>query len=153
MSASGTGGFTLQIAQRFRAPPEVLFRAWTEPEQLKRWWGPGGFTVPECAIDLRPGGRYRIVMQPPDRAAHVLSGTYIAVEPPTRLVYTWSFDGTQADDGAESLVTVEFRAVGDETEVTVLQERLPNQPSRDMHRDGWKGSLDRLRALVEPPAG
>jgi uncharacterized protein YndB with AHSA1/START domain len=91
-------------------------------------------------------------MQPPDRAAHVLSGTYVTVERPSRLVYTWTWQGTPMDDGYESLVTVEFRAVGDETEVVLLQERLPDQRALDEHRTGWTATLERLRELVEPAA-
>jgi uncharacterized protein YndB with AHSA1/START domain len=55
---------TVQVVRTIDAPPAEVFRAWTDPEQIRRWWGPGEFTCPEAEVDLRPGGSYRLVMQP-----------------------------------------------------------------------------------------
>ena len=58
----------VRTEQLIAAPREEVFRAWTEPEQLKQWWGPGGYTTQYAEVDLRAGGRYLLVMQPPRRA-------------------------------------------------------------------------------------
>lgn len=137
----------LRLTRRIKAKPAAVFRAWTEVSELKKWWGPPGFTVPEAEIDLRVGGRYRIVMQSPQGPAFTLSGVYQEVSPPHRLVYSWTWGGTMSDDGVESLVTVEFRAAGRETELVIVHERVP-EPSQADHRKGWDGCLDRLEPLM-----
>ena len=71
------------------AARERVFRNWTEPEQLRRWWGPGGFTCPEAQVDLRPGGTYRLVMRAPGGGPLMsVAGTYRTVDPPALLIYT-----------------------------------------------------------------
>jgi uncharacterized protein YndB with AHSA1/START domain len=135
---------TLRLTRRFTAPRERVFRAWTEPEALKRWWIPKqGFSVPEVAIDLRAGGGYRVTMQNPAGERFALTGTYREVRPPERLVYTWRWEGTR-EGGRETLVTVEFRDLGAATEVTVVHELFPDAAACARHRDGWSGCLDRL---------
>jgi uncharacterized protein YndB with AHSA1/START domain len=136
----------LRLTRRIKAKPATVFRAWTNSGQLKKWWGPPGFTVPDAEIDLRVGGRYRIVMQPPQGPAVTLSGEYREVSPPNRLVYTWAWGDKPVDESGESLVTVEFRAAGRETELVIMHERLP-EPAQADHEKGWKGCLDRLETL------
>ena len=78
----------LRLSRTFRAPREGVFRVWTDPQQLIRWWGPEGFTVPACAIDVRPGGAWRPAMRSPEGKDHIVSGVYREVLPPARLVLT-----------------------------------------------------------------
>jgi uncharacterized protein YndB with AHSA1/START domain len=94
---------TLRMSRVFDAPREEVFRAWTDPAELKDWWGPGEFTCPEAAVDLRPGGTYRLVMQPKEGNAMVLGGTYRDLEPPERLVYTWRWEGGFWNAGLDKL--------------------------------------------------
>jgi uncharacterized protein YndB with AHSA1/START domain len=136
----------LQLRRTFHAPRERVFRAWTEPALLRQWWGPRGFTTPTAEIDLRTGGRYRVAMQPPEGETLYLHGTYREVTPPSRLVYTWQWEG----DDTESVVTVEFVDQGGATEVVVTHERLPDQESLRNHTDGWGQCLDRLEELLSP---
>lgn len=142
-----TDAAAVRITRTFRAKRERVFRAWTNPEELKRWWGPAGFVTPAAEIDLRVGGQYCITMQAPSGNRFRLSGTYVEVAPPERLVMTWSWNGTMEDDGHESLVTLEFHAKGDGTEVRVHHERLPAGAIAN-HEAGWNGSIDRLEALL-----
>jgi uncharacterized protein YndB with AHSA1/START domain len=65
-----------------------VFRHWTDPDHLWRWWGPGGFTCPEAVVDLRPGGSYRLVMQPHGGPTMSVTGVYRQVDPPSLLVHT-----------------------------------------------------------------
>lgn len=148
MSAThGDPSRTLHLARRFRAPPEKVFRAWTDPQALKQWWGPDGFTTPFVAIDLRVGGTYHIEMHAPDGRIQQLRGTYVDIQPPNRLVMTWYWQGTERDDGYESLVTVEFQAHGNETEIALTHERLPETSMGD-YNGGWTSTLDRLESFL-----
>ena len=138
---------TLHLRRTFHAPREKVFRAWTDPEELKKWWGPEGYATPSAEVDLRVGGKYRLGMRKlPDGEIFYLSGIYREVRPPERLVYTWRWEA-QPEHG-ETLVTVEFREVGDSTEVVLTHERFPTEKARDDHNRGWSGCLDRLPKLL-----
>jgi uncharacterized protein YndB with AHSA1/START domain len=139
----------VRITRIIDAAPEAVFRAWTEPEQLRRWWGPGEFTCPEADVDLRPGGRYRLVMQPTAGEPFVLAGTYREVEPPARLVYTWRWETGPAADGSESLVSVEFNARGSQTELVLTHSNFPDSHGPAPYEMGWQGGLDKFETLFE----
>jgi uncharacterized protein YndB with AHSA1/START domain len=128
-------------------PREIVFHAWTDPTEVKRWWGPSGYYTPDAEIDLRPGGRYRFSMVGPHDNTFFLFGTFRQVETPRRLVYTWNWEGTAAD-GPESLVTVEFHDRGGATEVVVTHAGLATPEARADHARGWTGSLDRLEECL-----
>ena len=147
--ASSTPGteITLNLRRIFKAPRKKVFRAWTDPEELKKWWGPEGYATPSAEVDLRVGGKYRLGMRKlPDGEIFYLSGIYREVRPPERLVYTWRWEA-QPEHG-ETLVTVEFREVGDSTEVVLTNERFPTEKARDDHNRRWSGCLDRLAKLL-----
>ncbi|MGE0228880.1 MAG: SRPBCC family protein [Dehalococcoidia bacterium] len=80
------------VMYQFRAPPALVFEAWTTPEHLRRWLGRDGWSLPVCEIDLRPGGSWRYVHVGPDGAELAMSGEYLEVDPPRRLVSTERFD-------------------------------------------------------------
>lgn len=145
---AGSGGeYVLTLSRTFAAPRERVFRAWTDPEELRRWWGPPGFSTPFVEVDLRVGGNYRLAMQPPEGEAFHLFGAYREVQPPERLVYTWSSDWEMMNAG-ETVVTVEFRDLGNSTEVLVRHEFFPTEELRRQHAYGWEGSLDRLGGIL-----
>ena len=137
----------MEVRHSIRAPRDRVFRAWTNPEELRRWWGPGAFTTPVAEVDLRTGGSYLLVMQPAEGEALRLTGTSREVDPPSRLVYTWRWD-TPWSDGGESLVTVEFIERGRQTEVVVRHEEFGPE-GEDPYRDGWESGLQKLAALME----
>lgn len=132
---------TLRISRRFAAPRERVFRAWTEPGALAVWWWPWN---PMIAIDLRPGGAYRYTADHPQGGTIAISGEFLEVEPPARLVYTWVWDG----EARGTRVTVEFRERGQETEVTVEHAGFDTVAARDSHGIGWGDCLDRLTQTV-----
>ncbi len=138
----------LVVRRRFRAPQGRVFQAWTTPDQLKRWWGPMGFTTPDVEVDLRTGGRYRLGMRAPDGGAVAIVGTFVDVEPERRLVYTWSFEGGGLDP-EQTLVTVEFLARDEGTEVVLTHERLPTPEVAEHHAVGWGECLQSLADLLE----
>lgn len=137
---------TLRLQRRFAAPRERVFRAWTTPEEMKHWKAPGEMTTPVAEVDLRPGGKYRIHMQGPDGALRRLVGVYRVVDPPKKLVYTWRWEDDQ--DFPETLVTVEFRERGGETDVVLVHELFPNDEAMKQHEHGWTGCFDKLARLV-----
>jgi uncharacterized protein YndB with AHSA1/START domain len=132
---------TLVVRRTIRATAERLFSAWTQPEKLRKWWGPEGVICIDAEVDLRVGGRYRIGNQFPDKKVLWIVGEFEVVEPPRRLTYTWRLEGISA---ASERVSVLFEARGETTEVIVTHERIPNKALRDQHQDGWQGCLDGL---------
>jgi uncharacterized protein YndB with AHSA1/START domain len=135
----------LVVRRIIRATPERLFAAWTEPEQLRKWWGPEGVVCVDPEVDLRVGGRYRIGNQFPDQKVLWIVGEFEVVDPPHRLTYTWRLEGTSA--GPER-VSVYFEARGHATEVIVTHERISNEALRDQHQHGWQGCLDGLEEYI-----
>ena len=151
MTEGEPSGERVVVRRAIAADRERVFHSWTDPEQLPGWWGPGGFTCPDAVVDLRPGGTYRLVMQPPgDGPVMSVTGTYREVEPPELLVYTWRWDTGPAASDHESLVTVEFTELGDgRTEVTVTHDRFPPGHDASPYRSGWEEGMEKLGALVE----
>jgi uncharacterized protein YndB with AHSA1/START domain len=137
----------IEVVRTIEAPREEVFRAWTDPDQLRNWWGPGEFTCPEAEVDLRPGGTYRLVMQPTGGDPFVVAGTYREVEPPARLVYTWRWETGPAADGSESLVSVEFRDRGSRTELVLTHTDFPASHGPAPYQMGWDGGLDKFERL------
>jgi uncharacterized protein YndB with AHSA1/START domain len=145
-AAIGTGT-TLRLRHRFEASPDRIFHAWTRPDALKLWWCPEGWHAAEIEVDARVGGLYRIAMRRDDSARCVaVHGRFLEVRPPDLLVYTWQWEGAFPDMG-ETLVTVEFRAVGAGTEVSLRQEDL-RVPLCTRHLGGWLTAFDRLTRVM-----
>lgn len=138
---------SLALVRKFDAAPGKVWRALTEPEMLKQWMKPDDATkVSTAEIDLRVGGRYRIVMRPADGEEHDVRGTYREIVPNRKLVYTWAWKSTP---DRESLVTVELHAAGGGTELKLTHEQFADEQARDKHQHGWSGCLASLeRALA-----
>lgn len=137
---------SISIVRIFKAAPEKVWRAWTDPQTLKQWMAPSdAFAVLLAEADVRVGGRYRIVMKSPDGEEHDVSGVYREVTLNRKLVYTWAWKGTPE---RESLVTVELRAAGSGTELTLKHEQFVDAAARDRHQHGWDGCIGRLERLL-----
>jgi uncharacterized protein YndB with AHSA1/START domain len=136
---------TLSMTRRLPAPRADVFRMWTEPEHIRHWFCPVGFTVVTSEVDLRPGGQYVIAMRAPDGKVHTTKGAYREIVAPERLVYTWQWTGPGS---AETLVTVEFKDLGSETELVLRHERFTGAAHRDSHLAGWNGCLSNLDRYV-----
>jgi uncharacterized protein YndB with AHSA1/START domain len=137
----------LTISRRFKAPRERVFRALTEPQQLAKWWGPKGFTAPEVALDVRPGGAWRTTMRSPAGEDHIVSGVYREIVPPSRLVFTWGWE-TTGPRGHETVVTIELFEVADGTRLELHQEVFDSVDSRDKHAHGWGSCMDSLEEAL-----
>lgn len=135
----------VEIRRTIAAPRQRVFEAWTRPEEVRKWAAPGAMTVSDVQIDLRVGGRFRIVMAHPEGGEHPATGVYREVDPPRRIVYTWAWE-TRAEAG-EGLVTVEFHDRGPDTDVVLRHEGLPSEGECARHETGWNGCLDKFVAL------
>jgi uncharacterized protein YndB with AHSA1/START domain len=145
-SSSGSPSLTLVVRQTIPATAEFLFRAWTQPQRLKEWWGPSGVRCVEAQIDLRVGGLYRIANQFPDGKIIWITGEYQHIEAPHKLVYTWC---VECDSKPLERVTVEFKQKEMETEVIVTHEHIPDGRVREQHETGWQGCFDGLVEYAE----
>jgi uncharacterized protein YndB with AHSA1/START domain len=141
----------LELKRVLPAPPKRVFRALTEPGELARWWGPEGFTSPGMDFEPRVGGGYRITMQPPEGEAFHLSGEFLEVDPPLRLVYSFVWDPPDPDD-RETVARLSLEDRGDSTEVTLHQSGFATEDRVALHRDGWTESFERLEQLISAEA-
>lgn len=144
-------------------PRALVWRAWTEPELLKKWFTPAPWSTPECELDLRPGGIFRTVMRSPEGEEFVNDGCYLEVIENERLVWTNALlpgfrpAGPPADDPPEcahllltAVITLEDHGSG--TRYTALAMH-PEPGSRKQHEemgfhDGWSAALDQLIAVA-----
>ena len=143
----------LQLTRIFAAPRELVFKAWTDANQFTQWFGAAacdGAELRSVKLDPRVGGRYRLQVRRPDGEYFTTAGIYREVKSPERLVFTWAFekDGSGDEYGEveppEMLVTVEFKALGKQTELLLTHEKFASVESRDRHEQGWTRCLDSL---------
>jgi uncharacterized protein YndB with AHSA1/START domain len=135
----------LTLSRIIRAPREEVFAAWTEPELLQQWWGPGPVSCPEAHVDLREGGAYRLANLEADGSITWISGRFERVRRPEELVYTWS---VSIVPGTPTLVSVRFLPHPEGTEIVLRHERFAVEAMRDMHIDGWGLCIDKLERLL-----
>jgi uncharacterized protein YndB with AHSA1/START domain len=134
----------VRVTRTLKASPEQVFDAWTNADRLQQWLCPDPGFVAEATCDPVVGGRYRIV-KILDSGADEVTGEYLVVDPPHRLVFTWAADTTL---NRTTQVTVTLRPDGDATEMTILHERLPTQPIHDGAQRAWSSICDRLATLL-----
>ena len=134
---------SLTLVRRIVARPSIVFGALTTPEGISVWWGPDAGPVLIAETDVRVGGRFRIRFRMLDGSEHESSGEYLEVDPPRRLAMTWRWLGEKEAAG-ESLLAFDVRPLPDGAELTLTHSRLPDEPARESHEEGWSGSLDKL---------
>ncbi len=147
----------LVITRTFNAPRELVWKAWTVPEHLMKWWGPKDFTSPVCKMDLRVGGKFLFCMQlKSDGKNYFSTGTYMEIIPFEKLVYTDSFADENGNvvsstqhglpDGfpPQMLVTITLEELNGKTIMTVRQVGMPAGKMKEMAFIGWNQSLDKL---------
>lgn len=136
----------LNITRRFKAPPSLVYQAWTDPEKIVHWFGPDAGPVLHAEADVCVGGRYRVVFCTIDGEEHDVSGLYREVVPNEKLAFTWSWRTTAE---RVSLVTVTMTAEGDGTLFSLTHEKLFDEQVRDAHLRGWTGCIDKLGRWLE----
>ncbi len=148
------------IQRVFDAPRELVWKAWTDPQHVMRWWGPKGFTAPSCRIDFREGGSYLYCMRSPEGQDYWSTGVYREIVLLERIVATDSFAdehgnvvpathyGMSADVPIEMLVTVTFEDLAGKTKLTLRHAGLPAELRTDAGQ-GWSESLDKLAEALK----
>jgi uncharacterized protein YndB with AHSA1/START domain len=135
----------VQIRRRVKATAEQIFDLWTKPDLMVRWMSPfPGAVDCKASCDLRPGGTFSLVMSSAESSREV-SGTFVQVDRPRKLVFSWLGPLT---DNVNTLVTLELIPHGDETELVLTHERLPTPAIREGHTRGWENILDHLADVV-----
>ena len=137
------------ITRDFAAPPDMVYRAWTTPELIKRWWNAKRGTVTLAEVDLRVGGQWRYVMTAHGGFEVAFHGEYLEIVPGERIVSTEVYEG--APDAA-AVNTVTFTPTDGGTRLTILVEHT-SQENRDMHvrsgmEDGLRDALDLLAEVA-----
>ena len=141
-------GTRLRLEKILAVPPERVFSAFSDADQLRRWWGPAGFTVAGLQFPAVEGTDYRIIMQPPEGDVFHIRGTFHDVEAPRRLVFTFIYEEPDPDD-QETLVTLTFEPLDPGTRLGLDQGPFKTMARLELHRDGWTETLERLeRSLV-----
>jgi uncharacterized protein YndB with AHSA1/START domain len=133
----------LLISRTFDAPASLVFALWSDPQHLKRWMGPKGFTCLEAALDFRVGGAYRILIKSAGRGENWFGGVYREIEPDKRLVFTFAWDNEGPSAGIETLVTITFEERSGKTIQTFHQAQFRDAAARDRHVHGWHGTFEK----------
>ena len=136
---------SLRLTRMIQADPTKVFEAWTDPKQLNLWSAPEPMDV-EAEVDLRVGGRYRILMKGTDGGVFTAVGEYREIDPPNRLSYTWKWEET-GNDYYDTLVTVEFHDREGATEVVLIHDLFPDAEITGKHNEGWTSCLTRLEKV------
>jgi uncharacterized protein YndB with AHSA1/START domain len=145
VESADTRGPVVQLRRRLPARAEQIFDLWTRPELMVRWMSPyTGAVDCKASCDLRPGGAFSLVMSSKESIREV-SGTYVQIDRPRKLVFTWIGALTNYVD---TLVTVELSQHGEETELVLTHERLPTRAICEGHTRGWGNILDHLADSV-----
>jgi glutathione S-transferase len=141
-----TDAHALHLQRTYQAPAERVFAAWTSEEVLRRWWqAERGWETTEAVVDLRVGGAVRVVMRDPAQdAEHGGGGTYTEVDPPTRLAFTWLWDG----DTRRTLIEIDFEEAGGATTVRFTHSGLWDEEAVRSHEYGWGNILDNLGRML-----
>ncbi|RZT42166.1 SRPBCC family protein [Cupriavidus agavae] len=144
---------SLTVSRTFNAPPELVFRAWSAAEHLRNWFSPHGFTIPECEVEFRPGGKFDLRMTSDDGTYDQwLRGHYVEIVPHSRLVLDVTVITFEGKPLFSALTTVGFAPVNGGTAMTVNQRYTALDPSMgDFTRgaeEGWAQTLERLEAEV-----
>jgi uncharacterized protein YndB with AHSA1/START domain len=144
-------GLRLELTRVIKAGRAKVYEAWTNPEVMKTWMGPGGMVCPVANLDVRVGGQYEIRMEgtggcdATNRREAVATGEYTKVVPNELLQFSWR--ASHNSDGP-SLVTVKLRDVADGTEITLIHEQIASEGACGGYTKGWSGSLDKLEMAL-----
>jgi len=139
---------TLLIERTFDAPRDLVFKAWTDPNHMKHWWGPRGFASTVLTMDFRTGGAYRIHMRSPENTDHWTQGVYREIVPSERLVMVGSWTDEHGNPTTpETTTTVTFEEHAGKTKLT-LHATFESVTARDAHRGGWNSSFERLATYL-----
>jgi uncharacterized protein YndB with AHSA1/START domain len=140
-------GYVVRIERTFTAPAEEVFDAWTSPEVMRRWFHcEPDWQTPEAEVDLRVGGKVRVVMRRPDGTEAGADGQYTLIDRPTRLAMTWTFND---DPTNEQLIELSFSEADGVTRVLLVNSGISTDGRRGAQDWGWNGCLDELERVLD----
>jgi uncharacterized protein YndB with AHSA1/START domain len=139
---------SLEIRRFINVPRTRVYAAWTDPAQLKEWFGPVWVRTCELIAEPRVGGKFRWDVINCDGKEVTIQGEYREIVPGNKIVFTWKHCDDELWENQISIVTVEFSDRNSGTELRLKHERLPVEESRDGHDRGWNSVLDRLEKFV-----
>lgn len=144
-------GQRVLIQRSFQAPAQAVFDAWTSAEVMRRWFhAEHHWETPHAEVDLRLGGNVRVVMRDPDKDVEYGGGGYYTeIDPPRRLVFTWTWDD---DTDRETLIELDFEEADGATTVRLTHSNLRDRESVISHEDGWSKCFDNLGRALEAGA-
>ena len=148
MITGDAGRTSLEIKRFIKAPRDRVYAAWTEPAQLKQWFGPEKVRTRDLIADVREGGKFRWDLTNPEGEDMTMLGEYREIQPGRKIVFTWQWDDDEDWENHISIVTVELDDADGGTALRLTHERLPNAESRDGHSQGWNSVLDKLERFV-----
>jgi uncharacterized protein YndB with AHSA1/START domain len=141
--------FRLEIRRLLNAPRDRVYAAWTDPAQLKQWFGPENVRTRDLVAEARVGGKFRWDLTNPEGEEMTCRGEYRELQLDKKIVFTWQWDDDETWEHYTSVVTVELSDCDGGTELRLTHEQLPNEESREGHTGGWKSALDKLEGFVQ----
>ena len=144
MTTKGTEKLSLEIKRLIKAPRDRVYAAWTDPAQLKQWFGPENVQTRQLVADTRVGGKFVWDLINSDGEKMTMRGEYRELQPGKRIVFSWQWEDDEDWENHISIVTVELADAEGGTELRLTHEQLPNEESRDGHTQGWNSALDKL---------
>ena len=148
MTSEAAGKTSLEIKRFINAPRARVYAAWTDPAQLKQWFGPQGVQTREIVAEARVAGKFRWDLITTDGKEKTIAGDYREIVPGKKIVFTWRHENDKAWNNKTSIVTVELSDHNGGTELRLTHVQLPSEESRDDHNQGWNSVLDRLEKFV-----
>jgi uncharacterized protein YndB with AHSA1/START domain len=137
----------LQIKRVIKAPRDRVYAAWTDPAQMKQWFGPENVQTRDLIADARVGGEFRWDLTNSEGEKMTMRGQYRELQAGKKIVFTWKWEDDEDWENHTSIVTVELEDRDGGTELSLTHEQLPNEESRDGHTRGWNSALDKLEKL------
>ena len=139
---------SLTIRRLIKAPRERVYAAWTDPAQLKEWFGPETVTTERLIAEVRVGGEFRWELRNAEGEKVAMRGQYRELETNRKIVFSWQWEDDEDWENHVSVVTVELADSEDGTELHLTHEKLPNEQSRDGHSGGWNSALNKLEVFL-----
>jgi uncharacterized protein YndB with AHSA1/START domain len=144
MTTKASEKLSLEIKRFINAPRDQVYAAWTDPAQLRQWFGPEKVQTRSLIADARVGGKFRWDLTNSEGEKMTCLGEYRELQPGKKIVFTWQWDDDEDWENHTSVVTVELSDRDSGTELRLIHEQLPNEQSRDGHTGGWNSALDKL---------
>lgn len=148
-SAVTAAPLELTITRTLNAPRDLVYTLFTEPEHVMQWMGPRDFEARSFTQDARVGGKWRGMLHPLKGGRDLWQGgTFLEIDPPSRVSYTFAWDDEKGKPSEETVVTLDFEAHGNETKLTFHQTGFTSEGERDGHHGGWGETFDKFQEYL-----